>query len=77
MSRYPAEILRDKYVPLKYIESHLEGVTQEEVHKLIRSSKIRYAEMKEPGGRLRIPHVNPEEIACVLRGEVYELCNID
>ena len=72
MSKLPSEILRDKYVPIHDIKEHLPDVSLGQIHELIKSDKIRYAEMKAPGARLRTLHVNPEEIICILRGEKYE-----
>lgn len=68
-NRLPSEILRDKYVPIKDFEG-LYGIPKSVIEELIKSRRIRYAELKKPGEYRRVPSVNPEDVAEALGVEL-------
>lgn len=66
--KLPLEELRDKYIPVETMVEEY-GISILTIQRLIRERKIRYAEFKAPGSRLRVPHVNPEEVLSALKEE--------
>ena len=67
--KLPLEELREKYIPIvEFPEKY--GISVAKVKRLIDTKKIRYAEFKAPGDRLRTLHANPEDVLAALEEEV-------
>lgn len=66
--KLPLELLKEKYMPLKeFVKKY--HIPEDYVLKLINTHRVRSAEFRVPGERLRCIHVNPEEILPIYKEE--------
>lgn len=63
--KLPLDELREKYIPVVDFPDRF-NISVDKVNELIESRRIRYAEFRAPGDRVRTKHANYEEVLAAL-----------